>query len=175
MAYKITDQRAGYQAVATIETTAKHPLGTEVDIDDPTYGYGRAVYVAFPISTAVAANLLCVWDSAFTSAILANTSTTHQNTGRPLGLNLTAVASVAALQYGWLLIVGSNPTLKTATQITSLSKFYVSGTAGRVMPTSAVGLQILGVRGPQALVTTTTSLVTIYYSRPHLMSQHLLA
>jgi hypothetical protein len=79
------------------------------------------------------------------------------------------MAATTALLYGWFQIGGRAVVLKTATKIDPASTFkvYLSATAGRVMPTSVAGRQILGARFPAtATVTTTTSTCVVTLNRP---------
>ena len=53
MAYHITDQVVGSQAIATTDTDQLHPLGTIVRAYDPTYGEGEFIYLLGVASTAI--------------------------------------------------------------------------------------------------------------------------
>lgn len=170
MAYKIVDQLAGHQPISVVSTTKNHPLGTEVRVVDPNRGGGVAVYVSFQASTAVAAGLVCQWNAAF-AAVALPVLATSKNTQVPLGVNITAVASSTSVQYGWLLIVGSIATLKTAVQVVPTSVFFASGTAGRVKVLTSAGGQILGIGLASATVTSTTSTVVLYWNRARMQGQ----
>lgn len=168
MAYKITDPQHGYQPVSVISTVKNHPLGTEIQIVDPDLGAGRAVYVSFKANTAVAAGIVLVPDvnaAGGTQPFAVEAAPTAGSSGDPVYVNLTAVASNAAVQYGWVLIIGIAPTLKTAVKPLAASTVNISGTAGRVYITNSATKQIIGARFVQVSVTTTTSLVNIYFNR----------
>ena len=175
MAYKIAAQgTVGFQPISEISTTKKHTLGTEVDIVDLTtgFGYGRAMYVAYPASGAIAAGILLTFatpdgtlgTNSFVMGVL--TVATHRLLGAPVYVNLTAVSSVASVQYGWVLVIGIAPTLKTASKPISTSPVLLADTAGRVqIALATVDRKIAGARYVQSSVTTTTSLVNIFYNR----------
>lgn len=171
MAYVHADSVVGVQPIDVIETTQKHPLGLEVDVRENVTNFnGRAVYVAFKASTAVAAGIVVANETVAggTSTpfrmIAASTTT---GTGEPLFVNLNAVASNASVQYGWVLVVGVAPTLKTAVKPLAASNVGIAPAwAGRVFISATSADQILGARFMKSSVTTTTSLVDIYISRP---------
>lgn len=173
MAYQISlsEGLVGFQAVSEISTTKKHRLGTEVKVEDATNGYqGTAVYVEFKVSTAVAAGIVLTPETIIGGAstpfrVVAAATGTAAGLGVPLFVNLTAVTSNAALQYGWALVQGVAPTLKTNVKPLFSSALGISGTAGRVFITTTSSDQILGVRLVKSSVTTTTSLVDIYFNR----------
>lgn len=173
MAYQIAGEgTVGYQSISEISTTKKHELGSEVVIVDKNNGWsGKAMYVAFPASAAVAAGQLVtqVAPAAATSIPFRVTPTvqaTHKFLGVPVYVNLTTVTSVASVQYGWVLTSGVAPTLKDAVKIAATDKLTLStSNAGRVQLASVAGAQILGVRLAASSITTTTSLVNIYYDR----------
>jgi hypothetical protein len=174
MAYQIYgDSRVGFQPVSEISTTKNHTLGTKAPIKDATNGYaGVAVYVGFKASTAVAAGLQVTQDvGASPFAVVATVAATHKNMGAPIYVNLTAVSSNASVQYGWVLEEGIAPTLKTAVTVAPTDKVFLSGTAGRFKVLTSAGQQILGCRIASATVTSTTSLVNIYYNRAATQSQ----
>ena len=173
MAYVHADTVVGVQPIDVIETTQKHPLGLEVDVRENVTNFtGRAVYVAFKVSTAVAAGIVVanetlVGGTSTPFRVIAASTTT--GTGEPLFVNLNAVSSNASLQYGWVLVVGVAPTLKTAVRPLAASNVGISATAGRVFISATSADQILGARFMKSSVTTTTSLVDIYINRPSKM------
>ncbi|SRR6266498_2390771 len=171
MAYQIslTQGLVGFQDVASISTTKQHRLGTEARIEDATNGWaGTAIYVEFKTSTAYAAGLVVEpetlvggTETPFRMVV----SPTTTGFGNPLFVVLTAVSSNAALQYGWVLVVGVAPTLKTAVKPLASSTIGISGTAGRIFISLTSADQILGARFVKSSVTTTTSLVDIFFNR----------
>lgn len=170
-----SDGAIGYQPISEISTTRKHKLGTRVKIVDNGNGYaGEAIYVAFKASTAVAAGIVMTWDTTagvsggapFTP--VAAVAATEKGVGGPVFVNLTAVSSSASVQYGWVLIEGIAPTLKTAVKVLASSVLTLSATAGRIYITSSGANQIVGARVVESSVTTTTSLVNVFYNRAHL-------
>lgn len=175
MAYRISSSEGsvGFQAIEEISTTKKHRLGTEVRVDDDANGWsGTAVYVEFPVSTAITAGLLVT-----PATVITGTSTpfrmqvlatgTGAGLGVPVFVTLTAVGSNAALQYGWALVIGVASTYKTAVSPLFSSALGISATAGRVFITTTSSDQLLGLRLVQSSVASGTSVVNIYYNRAH--------
>ena len=175
MAYTHADQIIAAQAIGDVSTTKKHQLGTEVRVFDNANNWaGTAMYVAFPVSTAVAAGALLSFqtpDGVVTTSpfrVIATVGATLLLQGGPVFVCLTAVASNAAVQYGWVLVDGVAPTLKTAIKPISTDLVFLSTSAGRMyVTTTSIARKIVGCRIVQSSVTTTTSLVNIYYDRAH--------
>jgi hypothetical protein len=53
MAYTVTTDMIGHQAINVNSTTKNHPLGTIVRASDPTYGEGEFIYLLGVASTAI--------------------------------------------------------------------------------------------------------------------------
>lgn len=171
MAYQIAGgSEVGFQPISEISTTQKHALGTEVQIVDPTNGYrGRAVYASFKASQAVLAGVIVAQETLITTTgtpfrMVTATASLNLKLGAPLFVNLTAVSSVASVQYGWVLVVGAVDTLKDAIKPLLQSSLGLSS-AGRILITTTVTDQIIGIRLVQASVTTTTSTCLIFWNR----------
>jgi len=165
MTFIIVNGLAGYQPIADTSTVQNHPIGTIVRAVDPTYGEGEFIYLKGGAS--IAANMVVYYydNAAANSAKLTTTSGVVDGGSN---LAVSKAATTAAL-YGWFQIGGNAVVLKTATKIDPASTFkvYLSATAGRVMPTSVAGRQILGARFPATTtVTTTTSTCVVTLNRP---------
>lgn len=165
MTYKITNpQAAGWQPIALTDTTQNHPLGTEVDAVDPTYGGGRFIYLLGVASTAVG-SLVKYNATTWQTALL--TATANQDV--PVAV---AMSANVASQYGWYQIAGNAVVLKTAVAVAPQIPMYISGTAGRVKVIASAGLQIVGARTANlASVTSTTSSVVMTINRPFAQGQ----
>lgn len=165
MAYVIATPNLGFPPITDVGTTAKVPLGTIVRAVDPTYGSGEFIYLRG--SASIAAGLVCYYsDNAVADTAKLTTTSGVVDGGSSL---CVAMAAVIANTYGWFQIGGKATVLKTATKIDPASTFkvYLSATAGRVMPTSVAGRQIIGARFQQAAtVTTTTSTCIVTLNRP---------
>jgi hypothetical protein len=162
MAWNIRSPLIGAQPIATTSTVKNHPLGTVVQADDPTYGTGEFVYLEGAASTVAG---LVYFYSLREGAIVTTTSGVVDG-GSPIAVAMSANVNG---QYGWYQIGGDAVVLKTATKIDPATTFkvYLSGTAGRLMPTSVAGRQILGARwSATATVTTTTSTALVTLNRP---------
>ena len=169
MAYKSADTYLGSQDLATVDTSKRVPLGTQIKCVDPTYGEGVAIYLAIPTSTAIAAGTL-VYGNASLNAVAVPAVSTSKKTGRSVYVALAAVASDASnIQYAWFLKKGITAVLKTAVTVPADSAVYISTTAGRFYLTASAGAQVLGARTANAAsVTSTTSTVLVQINEPKL-------
>ena len=107
MAYAITDQIVGTQAIAETSTVANHTLGTIVRAKDPTYGQGEFIYLLGVASTAVGS--VVTYDASTYQTVL---SAVGGNIPRSVAFSMSA--NVAA-QYGWYQIGGIAVAKKTCT------------------------------------------------------------
>ena len=133
-------------------------LGQIVRAWDPTLGYGEFIYLGVPTSTAVPLGTLGTWtfsNSGPNSGYIWTIAPTTAKSAIPVcasvastvvgsGAGITSNAS--SIQYAWFQLTGIAQVLKTAVIHTLNSKVFVSGTAGRVMVTSASGTNIIGAR-----------------------------
>ncbi len=170
MAWTVTSPRAvpiSPNSVASVASTAAlsalaklgMKLGTQVDVEDPTFGAGRAVFVKHSV-TATVYQMVHYDQVNGTTALTPNTA----NTGRHFGV---ALAAATPSKYGWLLVSGVTPIKKTAVAVAPNVTLYQSATTGRAMSTAASGKQLLGVRSVNAAsVTATTSIVNCQIAWP---------
>ncbi len=92
------------------------------------------------------------------------------NLGTPVAVSMSA--NTSASNYSWYQIEGLSTVLKSAVAVSPQAKVYISGTTGRLMPTSASGKQIIGAKYANlATVTSTTSTATVLLSRPWAQGQ----
>ena len=170
MAWTVNSPRAvpiSPNSVASVASTAAlsalnrlgMALGTEVEVTDPTYGAGKAVFVKHSVTCTV--NQMVHYNQvAGTTALTPNTA----NTGQHFGV---ALAAATPSKYGWVLVYGATPIKKSAVAIAVNVALYQSATTGRCMSTTASGKQLLGVRSLNtATVTATTSTVVCQIARP---------
>lgn len=164
MVWRISDPEIGIQRITDTSTTQLHSIGKIVNAKDPTYGSGEFIYLLGVANTV--AGLVVVYDAVTGKTGLASTSGVVDG-GGPLAV---AMSANVASQWGWYQIGGNAVVLKTATKLdpaTPTVKVYLSATAGRVMPTSVAGRQIIGARfSTLATVTTTTSTCIVTLNRP---------
>ncbi len=159
-----TENALGIQPIAVTSTVQNHALGKIIRAEDPTFGGGEFIYLLGVASTVI-------------GLVYSYNATTFQTTVLPVTANLGVPVAVAmsanvASQYGWYQIEGMATVLKTAVAVAGQSKVYISGTAGRVMPTSTSGRQILGAKFANlTTVTSTLSTATVAISRPTCQGQ----
>ncbi len=179
MAFTPTDHRLGVPSTfAQIDSAANYtsnsstaapnnwfPIGTIMRGADGTLGGGEFIYLQGVASNAVG---MAVSYNATTGAVTLLPSTA--NLGTPVAISMSANTSAA--NYSWYQIQGLATVLKSAVAVTPQAKVYISGTTGRLMPTSASGKQIIGAKYANlATVTSTTSTATILLSRPWAQGQ----
>lgn len=169
MAYVITTPSLGFPAITSVNTSLTGlgvSLGDVVKAKDPTYGQGEFIFLKG--SANIVAGSLCYYsDNASADSAKLTTTSGVVDGGSPLCVAMAAVDAVT--KYGWFQIVGKAVVLKTATKIDPASTFkvYLSATAGRVMPTSVAGRQVIGARfQAAATVTTTTSTCVVTLNNP---------
>lgn len=163
MAYVITDQVVGTQAIADTSTTQKHPLGTVVRANDPTYGAAEFIYLAGVASTAVG-SVVTYNTSSFTTALAA----VGTNLPQPIAI---AMSANVASQYGWYQISGIAVAKKAAG--TSLAANAAVGvkTIGLVAASGSgkevAGALVAAVASAKSDVTT----VQLVVNRPHMQGR----
>lgn len=138
---------------------------------------GEFIYLRVPASTTIAAGSLVIWTHAtsgggpYTAAVLPVLATS-KNTGAALAVSVNAIASNTSVQYAWFQIQGRATALKTAVTVSPDVVIYASATAGRFKVLTSAGGQITNARTANiATVTSTTSTVILYLSRPSVQGQ----
>lgn len=164
MAYTPTNNRLGVQPIGLNSTTQNETLGTIVDAEDPTFGFGEFIYLKGVASTVVGS--LVTYDPVnATTTLCPNTA----NLAQPVAV---AMSANVALQYGWYQISGVAVIKKTAVKVSPNVAVYISTTIGRIRGSAASGKQLLGARSVNAAtVTTITSTVNVLINRPHAQGQ----
>ena len=162
--YVPTENQLGIQPIGFNSTTQNHPLGSIVRAYDSTLGAGEFIYLLGVVGTIV--GLMVNYNATTYQTALS------PNTANNVGPMAVAMSANVAAQYGWYQIDGLAVLKKTNTKFLAGGKVYHSATAGRVMATSASGLEVLGARAANlATVTTTTSTITVLINRPSLQGQ----
>ncbi len=184
MAYKFSDNVIGATDIGVYTTTApgngslpsvtlEPQLGEIRKGWDATLGAAEFIYLRVPTSTAITANLLYQWSGpSYTVAVLPVLATS-KNTGHDVAVAVASLASDATnVNYGWFQINGLATVLKTAVTANPDAKVYASATAGRIKMLTSAGGEIVGMRtAGAATVTSTTSTVTVFLSRPRMQGQ----
>ena len=169
--WHISEQEVYSQDLDATQSAQAVPYGTIVRgtytgfaSGSANYGAGEFIYLKGVASTVVGS--LVVYDPLNGSTTLAP-DTAKQ--GEPVAV---AMSANVANQNGWYQIAGPAVIKKTAVAVNPGVAVYLSGTAGRVMPTLASGKQLLGARSVNAsTVTSTTSTITVVLNRPHLQGE----
>src|SRR5579864_5250090 len=136
MSYTPISPILGIQPIAASSTTQNHPLGFAVDAYDATFGSGTFIYLKGVASTTV--GNIVTYDQELGVTTLAPITTPNLDT--PLAV---AMSANVASQYGWYQVRGAAVIKKTAVAVSPSVPLFLSGTAGRVMPTVAAGRQVM--------------------------------
>jgi hypothetical protein len=131
------------------DSTQRLPLGATLQVTDPYFGGQELMYVSFPPSTALKVGHVVVVDSANSATAVPNTA----NLGQPVAFVLNAVPSVAAVQYGWVVVGGRCLALSGASVAANAA---IGITAAGSLGAVANGKQILGAKVQVAATGTIT-------------------
>jgi hypothetical protein len=155
MTFVIQENSTGWQAIATTETSQKHPLGTIVKAADPTYGSGEFVYLKGVASTVVGSVVVYNMDDGSTALAAANA----------VGPVATAMSVNVANQYGWYQI-GGKGVAKVLASFADNADCYLTSTAGSIDDADVAGDYITGMKGASAIDTPSTGLAEVEMWRP---------
>lgn len=153
MAYHITDQIAGNQAIADTSTTQKHPLGTIVRAVDPAVGEGEFIYLQGLASTAVGSWVTYNTDDFSTTLIAPNA----------IGPVAIAMSANVASQYGWYQISGKASA--AAADVADNGKVYIDTAAGTCDDAAVAGDLVYNAKWASA-DDTATNLADVEIARP---------
>ena len=140
MAFHITDQVIGSQAIASTSTTQQHPLGTIARAVDPTYGEGEFIYLAGVANTAIGSWVTYNLDDGSTALLAANA----------IGPVAVAMSANVASQYGWYQISGKAVGL-ALTGYADNGLVYATATAGSIDDAVVAGDRVKLAKGASAL------------------------
>lgn len=157
MTFRVTSSNVGvgYQPIANTETVAKHPLGTRVMANDPTYGDGEFIYLLGVASTAVGSFVLFNPDDYSTSLLAAN----------DIGPVAIAMSANVASQYGWYQIYGK-AVGKVLTGFVDNANVYATATAGSVDDAVVAGDRVKHCKGASAIGTPSSGLAEMEIAYP---------
>jgi hypothetical protein len=139
-----------------IDTTQREILGTVIACVDNYLGFAEFKYVQFPASAAIPAGSVVV-ESGFggTAGHSAAIAPVTANTGKAIGVCFNAVASNAAIQYGWIQISGA-ALVKCTASVAAGSPVGIDVTTPGSVAALSAGRQIMGA---QSLAPSTTTVV----------------
>ena len=140
MAFHIRDGLIGAQPIAGTETTEKHPAGTIVTAEDPTYGVGEFVYLKGVASTVVGSWVTYNADDWTTVLLAANA----------IGPVASAMSANVAGQFGWYQIHGK-AIGKASTGFVDNANVYATATAGEVDDAVVAGDRVKRAKGASAV------------------------
>lgn len=165
MAYHITDEVIGSQAIADTSTTQKHPLGTIVRAVDPTYGEGEFIYLKGVASTVVGA-IVNYSTATYQTAL----GVAAQLISAPLAV---AMSANVANQYGWYQISGNAIVAKASTvSFAAGAAVGVASTGTGLAIATASGNEIQGaVVAAVASATSGGTSVQVLVNRPNLQGR----
>jgi hypothetical protein len=147
MAYIYTSPRIGGQPIATVETTAQHPLGTKVLARDNTNNGGEAEFIYVQCSSSITA-----YDAV---AIkhghkIAQLTITNGKTAIEIGFAQTAMGTKGT--YGWVM-QGGRPIVQLALACQPDVPLFATATGGVLDDVSSSVV----IQGVQAVTQVTNS------------------
>lgn len=155
MAYTITEDMLGLQAIAVTDTVQNHKLGTIVRAEDPTYGAGEFIYLKGVASTAIGSWVTYDLDDGSTALLAANA----------IGPVAVAMSANVANQYGWYQISGK-AVGKALTGFVDNANVYATATAGSIDDAVVAGDRVKLAKGASAVDTPSAGLAEFEISRP---------
>lgn len=163
----VGEQQQGYLNV--VDTVQKGQLGLVIPSVDNYFGFGEFMYVQFPASAAITQGQLVVISgfggaSGYSAAVASNAA----NTGRSLAVAINSVASVAAVQYGWVQISG-NAVIKAVASVAAGTTFGLDATTGGSVNANSAGRQVLNAVSVAASTFAVTKTATITNGSPRIV------
>ena len=156
MTYRtVTSGIAAHQPIADTSSTARHPIGTILQAQDPTYGSAEFIYLKGVTSTAVGSVVTYNSTTGVTTLAAAGTNLPH-----PIAV---AMAATDGSSYGWYQISGQAVMAKSSA--TSLAAGVAVGvkTAGFIASTGTGkevnGAIVMAVASAKTGVTTVRVLI----------------
>jgi hypothetical protein len=137
----------GVQGINVVDTIKREILGTVIPAVDNYWGFGEFMYVAFPASAAITQGQVVVisgygQNAGDTAGYQVAVASNAANTGRPIGIAINAVASVASVQYGWIQISG-NAVIKAVASVAAGVTFGIDASTGGSVNANSAGRQVL--------------------------------
>lgn len=157
MAYNISTPLAGFQSIAETSTTQRHPLGTEVEAFDPTYGGGKFTYLKGIASTAVGS---MVDFDQYTGVTALSPATGG------IGPVAIAMSANVANQYGWYQIEGAAVVKAPNAVVVGAEVFSLAATPGSVDDAAVIGEQIVNAKFSSLTGVPATGFAVAQISRP---------
>lgn len=167
MAYVISNNRLGLPPITDTSTTAKVPLGTIVNANDPIYGAGEFIYLLGVASTVIGS--VVTYNGNTTGTPTWQTTLAPSTAGLAQPLAAAMSANVAA-QYGWYQIAGNAVCATNGTLAAGPAAVYLAG-SGQLTSTQANGKQVLNAQNVTATGTPATAQAVVEIDRPFAQGQ----
>lgn len=166
----IGTQQQGYLNI--VDVVQKAQLGLVVPAVDNYYGFGEFMYVQFPASAAITQGQVVTLSgfggtANYSAAVASNAA----NTGRTIAIAINAVASNAAIQYGWVQISG-NAVIKAAASVAAGVTFGIDATTGGSVNANSAGRQVLNAVSVAPSTTTVVKNGTLRNGSPNVVFQN---
>ncbi len=155
MAFTIANPIAGTQPIDVTDTVQRHPLGTIVRANDPTYYAGEFIYLKGVASTAVGSWVTFNADDGTTDLLAANA----------IGPVAVAMSANVASQYGWYQIYGK-AVGKALSGYLDNGLVYATATAGSIDDAVVAGDRVKNAKGASAVDTPSTGLAEFEIQYP---------
>ena len=138
MAWKITEQRVGYQPIETADTTQNHPLGTRVRAEETSNAdQGEFIYLPGCTNGADGAWVIYDPDTWATTALVADAV-------GPVAVMMSALD--ATTKWGWCQIYGLSPSSQVLTAAADGGRVFCTACAGFTDDASVAGDMVNGAK-----------------------------
>ena len=144
MTYSIVTPIAGSNQpgfLNTIDTVAAHQIGLKIVGVDPYFGLADFIYVQFPASAAITSGQVLYLSGVGSVGNSASVAPNTANTGRMIAVAINPVASVAAIQYGWVQLEGS-AVVRAVASVAAGASVGIDATTGGSVNAMTAGRQL---------------------------------
>ena len=145
MAFRFQNPRAGTQPVNVTSTVQRHPVGTIMTAEDPTFLSGEFIYLQGVGSTVVSSWVTYLMDGGTTALMVSSA----------IGPVAVAMSINVLSSWGWYQISGK-AVGKCLTQFADNGIVWATGTAGSVDDASVAGDLIHRAKGASLTVVDST-------------------
>lgn len=125
------------------DTIQREILGTVISAVDNYFGFGEFMYVQVAPGTPITqGQVVVIGGFGGTAGYSASVASNTANTGRSIGVAINAFVSVAAVQYGWVMISG-NAVIKAVASVVAGVTFGIDAATGGSVNAASAGRQVL--------------------------------
>ena len=161
MAYVITDNLIGAQAIASTSTTQKHPIMKEIKATDSSYGEGAFIYAKASAAVVVGDTVWINFATGYAQVI------TDALAKAGVGLPAMSMSAVAADEWAWFMRSGTHTAGRIKPGVEGNTALYVNASAGTLGGTTLSNM--IGGIVAVTSATTTVGAVTCHLTFPYIV------